>query len=96
MANIAFVVTMSDGTKMTKTAAVSDTEVARLVAWGVATFPTQMDASGNPIPKTTPWVVGRWIEAIVAETFWKIRGFEQANAAKVAQDAIQPINVSIT
>lgn len=96
MASIAFVVTMTDGTQMTKTASVTDADVARLLAWGMATFPAENDANGVPLARTTPWVVGRWIEATVAETFAKILSYERSEAAKTAQDAVSAIPVSIS
>ncbi len=95
MASIEFRITASDGTVTTRTAAVSDQDVGRLIAWGMETFADQNDSDGRPIPKTPDWVVKRWIEDVVGTAFIAIAEHERTKAAAAAQAAIRIIPVEI-
>jgi len=97
MASIAFVITMTDGTSMTRTASVSDTDVGRIVNWALNYYPTELDENKNPVPKTTQWAINRWIEAVISNSFAKITAYEQSVVAAAAiASAPAPIAVSIT
>lgn len=97
MASIAFNVTMTDGTTMTRTAAVSDADVARIIGWAITYYPTELDAAGHPLPKTPQWAVNRWIEAIVASSFAKVAQYERDQAIAAVQATVAaPIAVTIT
>ena len=88
MASIAFNVTMTDGTTMTRTAAVSDADVARIIGWAISYYPIELDEKGQPLPKSPQWAVNRWIEAIVVSSFAKVAAYEQAKT--LAQVVIAP------
>jgi len=96
MASIAFTVTMTDGTTLTRTAAVADTDVGRLLAWAADRLPQQNDASGNPLPRTTTSLVAQWIDGFVADTFARVHAYETDTAAQQAAAAIVPIGVTLT
>lgn len=106
MASIAFSVTMSDGTTMAKTAAVSDADVGRLLAAFAQRYrpepvqiPAVLDGDGKVItPATTepgvsdgPFLVGKWIEDTVVSAMNYVRGVESSAAAKQASDNVQLI-----
>jgi len=97
MASIAFVVIMTDGSQMTRTAAVADADVARIIGWAMNYYPTELDAQGQPLPKTHQWAINRWIEAIVASSFAKVAAYEQTQATAAAVVNVPPpISFSIT
>lgn len=97
MASIAFHVTMTDGTQMSRTASVSDADVGRIIGWALAYYPTEMDAEGQPLPKTPQWAVNRWIEAIVSSSFAKVAAYEEQQALAAAMATIPaPISVAIS
>jgi uncharacterized protein YijF (DUF1287 family) len=96
MASISFQITLVGGTQMTKTAAVSDTDAGRLVAWALATMPTELDAQGQQIAKDGPWAVGRWIESVISETFAKVHAHEVQKASDMAAAAVQQIAVTVS
>lgn len=96
MASIEFKITFANGAVSSKTASIADADAGRLVAWALATMPTQNDAEGKPIQKSAEWAVGRWIEGTVAETFAKVSAHEKNEAAKAAAEAVQPITVNLT
>jgi len=95
MASIAFVVTMTDGSAMTKTAAVSDPDVMRIITWAINYYPTELDANGVALPKTPQWAINRWIEAIVASSFSKVSAFERDQATMAAL-AVAPAPIAVT
>jgi len=106
MASIAFTVTMTDGTQMSKTAQVSDADVGRLINWALGTWSAQvdaqgnvvlpLDANGNPIPRDGAWAVSQWIASTVTQTMTMIHLFEKQQAAQAAAAAVQPIAVTIS
>jgi hypothetical protein len=95
MASIAFVVTMNDGAQMTKTAELTDEQVGRLITWGLATFSDQNDDYGNPIPRTVPWMLERWIQDVVGSAFIAVQNYEKQVAAERAMNSVELITVDI-
>ena len=83
MASITFSVSMTDGSSTQYVAAVSDADAGRVVGWAMAYYPTELDAAGLPIEKTTQWAIKRWVEAVISSSFAKIAAYElqQATAA---------------
>lgn len=95
MASIAFVVTMNDGSTMTKTAELSDDQVTRLISWGTATFSNQNDENGKPMERTVSWMLERWIQDVVGSAFVSVHNFEKQMAAEAAANSVELITVDI-
>ena len=86
MASIAFTVTMTDATVISKTAAVSDPDVARLLA----AFASRYIAPEGVTPDAS-WLVGKWIEDTVVTALNFVKGYESGVASATATADVQMI-----
>lgn len=91
MASIDFTVTMTDGTKMTKSAAVSDPDVGRLLAAFATKYPVPEGVSPD-----ANFLVGKWIEDTVVTAMSFVQQTEAAHAAAQAQAAVTMIPFTIS
>ena len=91
MASIAFTVTMTDATVISKTATVSDPDVARLLA----AFGSRYAAPEGVTPDA-PWLVGKWIEDTVVTAMNFVKSCESAQAASAAADGVQLIPFTLS
>jgi hypothetical protein len=97
MASLELIFNLTDGTKLPITAPMSDADVARFVAWGVADasrLPTEMDDTGEPLPRTVSWMLRRLTEMFLSETFAKVAAYEHdAALAAIKPPTAIPVNL---
>lgn len=91
MASIDFSVTMTDGTKMEKSAAVADADVARLLTAFAQRYPAPEGATPDG-----PWLVGKWIEETVVMAMNYVKEREASAAAAAAAANVELIAFTIT
>jgi hypothetical protein len=102
MASLHFVVTMTDGSTVTKTVQVADGDVARLLAAYAPIYqmPDPNDPTGATMltPANTPasWTVGKWIEGIIAGSLAFVKSHETAVAQSQAAAGVNPIAVTMS
>lgn len=91
MASIDFKITMTDGSVMTKSAAVSDPDVGRLLAAFATKYPAPQG-----VEQSAPFLVGKWIEDTVVTAMSFVQQTEASKAAAQAQAAVTMIPFTIS
>lgn len=91
MASIDFVVTMTDGTVITKSAAVSDPDVGRLLAAFALKYPAPEGTAADAL-----FLIGKWVEDTVVSAMSFVQQTEANRASVQAAAAVTMIPFSIT
>ena len=95
MAKLTFTFDKPDGTAMSRSATVSDADIADVIAWAMAKLSMPNDDKGNPVSERTPeWAVSRWAEIVVLDALAAAAQHKQEQLAKAAE--VKPAAVSFS